>query len=73
MQKLFDEGKLVLAGPFIDNSGGQVIIQAESEKDAITILENDPAVLKNIFKGELHTWHIAFRNTKSESFSLKKN
>lgn len=72
MQKLFNKGKLILAGPFNDNSGGQVIIQAYSEKEAITMMQNDPAVLKNIFKGELHPWHISFRNTKEENFSLKK-
>lgn len=72
MQKLFDNGKLVLAGPFIDNSGGQIIIKVDSEDEAINTMQNDPGVLKDIFIGELHPWYIVARNTEFEAFSLRK-
>lgn len=62
--KNFLTTELVLAGPFIDNSGGQIIIKVDSEEEAINIMQNDSGVLKDIFIGELHPWHIVARNTE---------
>jgi uncharacterized protein YciI len=60
MKRLLEEGKLLLAGPFTDNSGGQVILKAEDENEVKEILSHDPAIIKNIFSYELKTWNIRF-------------
>ncbi len=72
MQKLFNKGKLILAGPFNDNSDGQVIIQAYSEKEAITMMQNDPAVLKNIFKWGIASLAHIFQEHKRGNFFFEK-
>jgi uncharacterized protein YciI len=42
MDKLFDEGSVILAGPFADRSGSMVILIAESPEAAIAIFREDP-------------------------------
>jgi uncharacterized protein YciI len=61
MKKLLKEGKLLLAGPFPDNSGGQVILKAEDENEVKEIMNYDPAVIKNIFSYELNAWDVRFK------------
>jgi uncharacterized protein len=60
MKKLLKEGKLLLAGPFPDNSGAQVILKAEDENEMKEIINQDPAVIKNIFSYELKSWDVRF-------------
>jgi uncharacterized protein YciI len=36
------QGKLVAAGPFIDDSGALIIYEAEDEEEVIAIIEHDP-------------------------------
>jgi uncharacterized protein YciI len=61
MKKLLKEGKLLLAGPFPDNSGGQVILKVDDENEVKEIMNHDPAVIKNIFSYELKTWDVRFK------------
>ena len=42
MDALFDAGKVILAGPFADDSGSMVILTAESADDARAIFRADP-------------------------------
>ncbi len=60
MKKLLKEGKLLLAGPFLDNSGGQVILKVDDENEVKEIINHDPAVIKNIFSYELKAWDVRF-------------
>ena len=45
---LFDDGVVILAGPFADGSGSMVILDAESEQAAREIFQNDPWAQKDI-------------------------
>ncbi|SRR6266508_6948081 len=47
MDKLFDSGTVVLAGPFAD-SGSMVIMKVESVEVARAIFQNDPWAQKDI-------------------------
>jgi uncharacterized protein YciI len=61
MQKLLDQGKLELGGPFSDSTGGMAIIDATDPTAARNIMENDPAILNGIFTAKVHPWFIVFR------------
>jgi uncharacterized protein YciI len=60
MKKLLEEGKLLLAGPFTDSTGGQVILKADNENEVMEIMSQDPAVIKNIFSYKTKAWDIKF-------------
>ena len=65
LQKLLEDGKLLLAGPFTNHAGGQVILHADSEEEALSIVKNDPAVLNKIFSYQVNIWHIRFDKFKN--------
>lgn len=63
MQKLLKEGKLLLAGPFPDNSGAQIILKVGDENEVKEIINHDPAVIKNIFSYEFKIWDVRFNSS----------
>jgi uncharacterized protein YciI len=42
-------GKLLMAGPFVDDSGGFVILEAENEDEARAIMAEDPFTKEGVF------------------------
>lgn len=48
--------KLVAAGPFMDHTGGLVIVEVENIEEAVEIAKNDPAVLEDKFIYKVHPW-----------------
>lgn len=59
MDKLFDAGKVMLAGPYADGSGALVIVEGEDENEARHIFDADPWVVADILTaGEVKRWHI---------------
>lgn len=52
------EGRLVAGGPFMDHTGGMVIVEAESVEEVVEIAKNDPAVLETKFNYEVHPWKV---------------
>ena len=68
LKKLVAEGIVILAGRTLNtesSSFGVVIFNAHSEIQARQILENDPAVKGNVFRGELFPYRIAFIQEKN--------
>ena len=59
LKKNLDEGILILAGPCLDREFGIVIFRAESEKEAETFMNNDPAVKGGLMTAELHQFRIS--------------
>lgn len=62
LQVLLKEGKLVLAGKTIgidEKTFGIVILEVESEEEALAIMKNDPAVAEGIMKAELFPYKVA--------------
>ena len=57
--RLADEGKLVLAGPFLDTGDirGIYIFNVETVEEAKTLTETDPAIQAGRFAMELHPWY----------------
>jgi len=60
INKLADEGKLVLAGPFMKNDRnyrGIFIFNVETLEEAQILVNLDPAVQAKIFEAELTPWY----------------
>ena len=59
INKLTEEGKLVLAGPFSDNSDlrGIYIFDVENIEKARQLTETDPAIQAGSFRMGLHPWY----------------
>ena len=57
--RLADEGKLALAGPFLDGGElrGVYIFNVETVEEAKALTETDPAIQAGRFVMELHPWY----------------
>lgn len=59
---LRNDGKLILAGKtsgLNDKTFGIVILEVDSEDEALTIMRNDPCVHEGIMTAELFPYHVA--------------
>lgn len=59
IQRLANEGKLLIAGPFLDNQDikGIFIYNVSSIEEAKTLTETDPGIKAGLFTMELHPWY----------------
>ena len=59
LQRLADEGLLVLAGPFMDDGKirGIYIFNVTSLEEARKLTETDPAIISGRLEMELHPWY----------------
>jgi uncharacterized protein len=64
IKQLLDEGKLLMAGPFTDNSGAEIILKVNNEEAVQDIIKKDPAIINNIFTYEVKAWDITFSKLK---------
>lgn len=57
--RLAEEGKLVLAGPFMDDADwrGIYIFNVKTVEEAQKLVETDPAINAGVFEFELHPWY----------------
>ena len=57
--RLSKEGKLAMAGPFLDggNYAGVYIFNVATVADAKALVETDPAVKAGVFSFEMHPWY----------------
>jgi len=49
LRPLVEEGRIRLAGPFLDKTGSLIVLEAESAADAWAIVARDPYVVEGIF------------------------
>jgi uncharacterized protein YciI len=49
LRPLVESGKVVLAGPFTDGSGSLIVIEMESEAQAMAFAHSDPYVTQGVF------------------------
>lgn len=56
---LFDTGKVILGGPFVDTSGSMVIFAAESVEEVRAIMREDPWAQRQILvERDVKEWMI---------------
>ncbi|MFC0214228.1 YciI family protein [Paenibacillus chartarius] len=56
LSRLFDQGKVIMAGPFTDGKGGLVLYKTETVEEARELAEQDPVVLHGARTLELREW-----------------
>jgi uncharacterized protein len=59
LRELDTDGKLVLAGPFIDHPSGLLILRGESKDDIKSIMDEDPLIQGGFRSYEIRTWLMA--------------
>jgi uncharacterized protein YciI len=58
VDRLFNEGKIILGGAALDGAIGILILRVESAEEARSIYEHDPAVIAGIGDSELHPFKV---------------
>ena len=49
MDRLFENGMVLLGGPFADTTGSLVVVEAETENEVAEVFAQDPFVTHDIF------------------------
>jgi uncharacterized protein YciI len=63
LRELITKDILALAGPFVDNSGGFIVYNAESEEEVEAIIKADPFYACGVFqKWTIRQWKIVLAN-----------
>ena len=50
LKPLIDQGRLVIGGPFTDGSGSLMIVDMETEAEAVEFIRNDPYMKQGVFE-----------------------
>jgi uncharacterized protein YciI len=50
LRPLVEAGKVVIAGPFLDGSGSLIVVDMDSEADAVAFAQSDPYVTQGVFE-----------------------
>jgi uncharacterized protein YciI len=59
MDQLFENGTVIMGGPFSDGTGSLVLVEAEEENEIRTVFANDPFVVHKIFAlDSLKKWQL---------------
>ena len=58
INRLSDEGKLIVVGPFLDDKDlrGIFIFDSETETEVKELVETDPAIISGRLRYEIHPW-----------------
>jgi uncharacterized protein YciI len=51
-------GTLVLGGPFLDDTGGLVVVESDTLQAAQALAQGDPAIRDRVMVAEVHPWKI---------------
>ncbi len=59
MDRLFENGTVIMGGPFSDGTGSLVIVEAEEMNEVATLFANDPFVVHQVFAlRSLKQWQL---------------
>jgi len=59
MDRLFENGTVIMGGPFTDGTGSLVLVEAEEENEVRTLFADDPFVVHCIFAlSSLKQWQL---------------
>ncbi len=56
MKGLEEQGKVIMAGGFMDGTGGMDIIECDPLDEAVEISKNDPLVKANLIRQDIKAW-----------------
>ena len=61
LKRLFENGKLIITGPFMDEkAGGMFILNVKDEEELHEIVNNDPAIIEGLARSEVRPYLIVF-------------
>jgi uncharacterized protein YciI len=59
IDRLFENGTVIMGGPFSDGTGSLLIVEAEEMNEVLTLIANDPFVVHEIFAlRDLKQWQL---------------
>jgi len=64
MDPLFENGTVVLGGPFADATGSLVVVEAENEQEVADLFARDPFVVHDIFALSLRKQWLLFLDAR---------
>ena len=64
LAELDAQGKLVMAGPFVDNPLGLLVMKGSSKAEITHIMNEDPMITSGLRTCEVATWLLATRENK---------
>jgi uncharacterized protein YciI len=65
LKTLLDSDRLVISGPFTDDTGGILVYNATSAEEVEAIIRADPFAQAGVFKSwKLHEWRVVMSNPK---------
>jgi uncharacterized protein YciI len=56
MKGLEEQGKVIMAGGFMDGTGGMDIIECDTLDEALDISKNDPLAKANLIRQDIKAW-----------------
>ncbi len=59
LRELDGDGKLVLAGPFVDDPSGLLVLRGNSKAEISAIMDQDPLIRGGFRSYEVRTWLMA--------------
>jgi len=65
LKKLLDSDRLVISGPFTDDTGGILVYEANSAAEAEALIRDDPFAKAGVFTSwKIHEWRVVMANPK---------
>lgn len=64
MEDLLQKGKLVMGGPFTDNTGGVELLSVATLTEAQQIVDKDPAVKSGVLVAVIKEWYVPLSTLK---------
>jgi uncharacterized protein len=58
MASFLEGHKLVIGGPFLDNSGGMMVMRATDQDEAERLANADPSVIGGLLKVHVRPWFV---------------
>ena len=65
MRSLFENGEVVLGGPFLDRPGGLAVYRTKSREEAEKMAGSDPGVRSGLIRAEVTRWRVGVGAEKS--------
>jgi uncharacterized protein YciI len=67
MDPLFENGTVIMGGPFADATGSLVIVEAENEHEVADLFAHDPFVVHGIFALSLRKQWLLFLDARRKA------
>lgn len=63
LKGLLDTGRIVISGPFTDDSGGLLVYETASQQEAEDLIRNDPFAQNGVFVSwKIQGWRVVMSN-----------